>query len=171
MEQHTGTTRRVEISADQLSFPKNGKSATRSTSKYSFMRPLLTCAVLTVAAFALSACAFQPTTSQTSDSIEVESLRLTAAGHYIDLRYRVLDAEKASKVIGPGVKPVLIDEATGMVMAVPMTAKLGSLRQTRGVQKPDHLYFILFVNGAGLNSGSLVTAEIGDMRFENLTVE
>jgi hypothetical protein len=56
-------------------------------------------------------------------------------------------------------------------MAVPMTAKLGSLRQTRGVQKRDHLYFVLFVNGAGLKSGSQVTAEIGDMRFEDLTVD
>jgi len=119
----------------------------------------------------LSACASQPAAKAAKNSIEVEAVRLTAAGHYIDLRYRVLDAERASQVIGPGVKPTLIDEATGTVMAVPMTAKLGSLRQTRGVQKPDHQYFILFVNGAGLKPGSLVTAEIGDMRFENLAIE
>jgi hypothetical protein len=56
-------------------------------------------------------------------------------------------------------------------MAVPTTAKLGALRQTRGVQKPDHTYFVLFLNSAGARSGSIVTAEIGDMRFENLTIE
>lgn len=136
------------------------------------MPPLvLSLAVLLVSLLVLSACSSQPTARAAKNSIEIESIRLTAAGHYVDLRYRVLDAEMASQFIGPGVKPLLIDEATGTVMAVPMTAKLGSLRQTRGVQKPDHLYFILFANGAGLRSGSVVTAEIGDLRFESLIVE
>ena len=132
---------------------------------------MLSFAVLLISLLMLSACSSQPTARAAKNSVVIESVRLTAAGHYVDLRYRVLDAEKASQIIGPGVKPLLIDEATGTVMAVPMTAKLGSLRQTRGVQKPDHLYFILFVNGAGLRSGSVVTAEIGDMRFESLIVE
>jgi hypothetical protein len=128
--------------------------------------------VLAIAAvILLSACATQPAAKSAKNAIHIEAVRLTAAGHYVDLRYRVLDVEEARKFIGPGVKPTLIDEATGTVMAVPMTAKLGSLRQTRGVQKPDHLYFILFVNAAGLQRGSQVTAEIGDVRFENLTVE
>jgi len=130
-------------------------------------------AVLVLALLAaVAGCASQNSAPPaTPNSIEIESLRLTAAGHYIDLRYRVLDAERANQVLGPGVKPLLIDEATGTVMAVPTTAKLGSLRQTRGIQKPDRSYFVLFVNSAGLSSGSHVTAEIGDMRFESLTIE
>ena len=67
--------------------------------------------------------------------IHVESVRLTAAGHYIDLRYRVVDPEQAQRALGPKVRPQLINEATGTVMAVPMTAKLGALRQTQAVQK------------------------------------
>ena len=132
---------------------------------------MLSFALLLISLFMLSACATQPGAKAAKNSIEIQSVRLTAAGHYVDLRYRVLDAEKASQVIGPGIKSLLIDEATGAVLAVPTTAKLGSLRQTRGEQKPDHLYFILFLNGAGLHSGSIVTAEIGDMRFESLIVE
>ncbi|MCC6631806.1 MAG: hypothetical protein IT482_07020 [Gammaproteobacteria bacterium] len=103
--------------------------------------------------------------------IQIASIRLTAAGHYVDLRYRVLDPKRAQEALGPGVKPRLIDEKSGAVMWVPSTAKLGSLRQTQNIQKPDHLYFVLFINSAGLKSGSRVTAELGSLTFRNLTVE
>jgi hypothetical protein len=103
--------------------------------------------------------------------IEIQSVRITAAGHYVDLRYRVLDAPSAQAMLGPGVKPVLTDEATGRTMAVPSTAKLGSLRQTQNAQRPDHLYFVLFINSAGLKPGSRVTAELGPMTFRHLTVQ
>lgn len=103
--------------------------------------------------------------------IQIQSIRLTAAGHYVDLRYRVLDPKRAQEALGPGVKPRLIDEKSGAVMWVPSTAKLGSLRQTQNIQKPDHLYFVLFINSAGLKSGSRVTAELGPLTFRNLTVE
>jgi hypothetical protein len=126
--------------------------------------------VLLLAGFLLlPGCASQSTSSE--PSIEIEAVRMTAAGHYIDLRYRVLDAERANASLGPGVKPTLIDDATGAVMAVPMTAKLGSLRQTRGIQRPDRTYFVLFANTAGVKAGSVVTAQMGDMRFESLTIE
>ena len=118
-----------------------------------------------------SGCASQPAEPEVQNSIEIESIRLTAAGHYLDLRYRVLDADRANASLGPGIKPLLIDEDTGRVMAVPTTAKLGSLRQTRGEQRPDRSYFVLFVNSAGVKSGSRVTAEMGDMTFESIVIE
>lgn len=102
--------------------------------------------------------------------IAVEAVHLSAAGHFVDLRYRVLDAERAQAALGPKVRPRLIDEATGAVMAVPTTAKLGSLRQTQGTQKPGRTYFVLFVN-RGMREGSLVTAELGELRFEHLRIE
>jgi hypothetical protein len=109
--------------------------------------------------------------SQNLPALSIDSIRLTAAGHYVDLRYRVLDPGRANAVLGPDVKPLLIDEATGTRMAVPTTAKLGSLRQTQGDQRPNRTYFVLFVNSAPLRAGSIVTAELGDFRFEHLTVE
>jgi hypothetical protein len=45
------------------------------------------------------------------------------------------------------------------------------LRQTRGEQRPDRSYFVLFANTAGVRSGSHVTADIGDMKFESLIIE
>jgi len=103
--------------------------------------------------------------------IKIEAVRITAAGHYVDLRYRVLDAERANEMLGPGVRPVLIDQATGATMGVPMTAKLGPLRQTQAVQRPDHLYFVMFVNSAGVKPGSRVTAKLGDIQIGDLTVQ
>jgi hypothetical protein len=131
------------------------------------MLPLV---ALAVAGLAMSGCA---STSRGSSAkvLSIDSIRLTAAGHYVDLRYRVLDPARASEVLGPKVKPVLIDEATGRKMEVPMTAKLGSLRQTNGIQKPNRTYFVLFANTAPIRPGSHVTAELGDLRFEHLTVQ
>lgn len=116
----------------------------------------------------LSGCASLPPAAQ---PISVESVRITAAGHYVDLRYRVRDAAAAQAALGPGIKPRLINEKTGAAMAVPSTAKLGSLRQTQNAQRPDHLYFVLFINSAGLKPGSRVTAELGPMTFRHLTVQ
>jgi hypothetical protein len=171
-----GAQRRVDVSNGRLikatqDIPRAQTIEMRSLTIKKPTHVLFGFVVCLASMLILTACASQPAGHATKNSIEIESLRLTAAGHYIDLRYRVLDAERASQSIGPGVKPLLIDEATGTVMAVPMTAKLGALRQTRGIQKPEHLYFVLFVNGAGLEPGSRVTAEIGDMRFESLTIE
>lgn len=103
--------------------------------------------------------------------IVIESIRVTAAGHYLDLRYRVTDPVGANAALGPEVNPLLIDVATGHAMQVPMTAKLGKLRQTQGDQRPDRIYFVLFANTAGVKPGSEVTAEFGDMRFESLIIE
>jgi hypothetical protein len=130
---------------------------------------LLTIALFT-AAVLLGGCASGLRASG-SHVLAIDSVRLTGAGHFIDLRYRVLDPERANAALGPGVKPLLIDEATGSVMAVPTTAKLGSLRQTRGEQRPNREYFVLFVNSAPLRPGSRVTAELGELRFEHLTVQ
>jgi hypothetical protein len=102
--------------------------------------------------------------------IAVQSVHMSGAGHYVDLRYRVLDAQRAQAALGPSVRPRLIDEATGAVMAVPTTAKLGSLRQTQASQTPGRTYFVLFVN-SGVREGSRVTAELGELRFEHLRIE
>lgn len=121
---------------------------------------------------ALAACATAGGTRATETApIRVEAVRMTAAGHFIDLRYRVLDPGRANSALGPGVRPLLIDQATGIRMGVPMTAKLGPLRQTQAKQRPDHLYFVMFTNTAGIHAGSRVTAQLGDITVTDLTVE
>jgi hypothetical protein len=76
------------------------------------------------------------------------SIRQTADGNMLDFRYRVMDAEKASPLFHPTIKPLIIDENTGAVMAVPTVPKVGSMRSTRKPLK-DRNYFMLFANPQG----------------------
>lgn len=103
--------------------------------------------------------------------IEITSLRMSADGHMVDFRYRVLDAKKAETLFARENKPFLIDEASQNVLSVPNTAKIGPLR-TSGDSKEGRIYWMFFANIPGLvKSGSKVTVVIGDFRVENLIVQ
>lgn len=122
---------------------------------------------------AVGGCASLPSASSRAppppSPITIERISVTAAGHFVDVRYRVTDLEAARNALTPKAMHRLTDEATGRVMLVPTTEKLGALRQIRGL-KTGHTYFMLFVNG-GLRPGSLVTAEIAGFRFPHLVVQ
>lgn len=103
--------------------------------------------------------------------IEITSIRMTAAGHMIDFRYRVLDPEKAESLFLRKNKPYLIDQKTEKVLSVPTTAKIGPLRASNKPQK-GRIYWMFFGNGGGLiHSGSNVTVVIGEFRVEDLVVQ
>jgi hypothetical protein len=104
--------------------------------------------------------------------IQITATRLTAGGHLIDFRYRVLDPDKAAALSAPEAKPKLVDQATGATLAVPKTPKIGPLRQS--AQKPEagKVYFVLFGNtGKVVGAGSKVTVQVGDFCVEDLVVE
>ena len=103
--------------------------------------------------------------------IKPMTIRITAEGFFVDFRYRIVDAEKASSLFSPVIKPLLIDENTGAVMAVPTVPKVGSMRSTR---KPitGRGYAILFANpNKHIKPGHKVTVVIGDYKAEHLIVE
>lgn len=103
--------------------------------------------------------------------IEITSLHLTAAGHMIDFRFRVVDPEKAASLFVRQNKPYLIDQDSGQVLSVPRTAKIGPLRPSDPPQQ-DRIYWMFFGTVPGLvQSGSKVTVVIGDFRAEDLTVQ
>jgi hypothetical protein len=103
--------------------------------------------------------------------IEVTSIRLTANDHMIDYRYKVLDADKATDLFKRQIKPHLIHQETGKVLAVPETAKLGPLRNSN-IPQEGKIYWMFFGNGGDLvQTGDKVTVVIGDFRVENLVVE
>jgi len=105
--------------------------------------------------------------------VKIESLRISAAGNLVDFRYRIIDPEKASYLVDRRNKAFMIDQASGRVLSVPSTAKVGPLRQTvrYGLPKEDRVYFILFGNPHVLKSGDKVTVVIGDFRAENIVIE
>ena len=103
--------------------------------------------------------------------VEVTSIRMTANDHMIDYRYRVLDAEKATDLFKRQIKPKLIHQETGRVLAVPETAKLGPLRNSNTPQE-GKIYWMFFGNAGNLvKAGDKVTVVIGEFRVEDLVVE
>jgi hypothetical protein len=103
--------------------------------------------------------------------IEITSLRLTSNDHMLDYRYRVLDADKATDLFKRQIKPYLIHQETGQVMAVPETAKLGPLRNSN-IPQEGKIYWMFFGNAGNLiQAGDKVTVVIGEFRVEDLVVE
>ena len=104
--------------------------------------------------------------------IKIVAIRLTEAGFMVDLRYKVLDAEKAKPILRLSDRAYLIDQKTGIKVDVPSMPKAGSLRSTSRVPLVGKQYFILFGNNLKfINPGDRVTVVIGDLRIENLVVE
>ena len=102
--------------------------------------------------------------------IQIIGIRQTAAGHMLDFRYRVVDPEKAGPLFVRRTKPYLIDQASGKVLAVPTTAKVGPLRTSDKPQE-GRIYWMFFANPGVVKPGGKVTVVIGEFRAENLVVE
>lgn len=103
--------------------------------------------------------------------IELVAMRSTAAGHMVDFRYRVLDAEKAAPLFKRQTKPYLIHQASGKALAVPNTAKLGSLRNSNTPQA-GRTYWMFFGNhNRVVQKGDKVTVAIGNFRVADIEVD
>jgi hypothetical protein len=106
--------------------------------------------------------------------IQVEGLRLSAAGSMLDFRYRVLDATKAAPLLDGKTQVFLLDDTHGAKLGVPNTPKLGRLRQTSRNNNimTDRTYFIMFGNpGKALQSGDKVTLMLGQAKVSDLMVQ
>ena len=103
--------------------------------------------------------------------IELVALRSSEAGHMVDFRYRVLDAEKAAPLFKRQIKPYLIHQSTGKALGVPNTAKIGSLRNSNTPQN-GRTYWMFFGNHHRLvQKGDKVTVAIGEFRATDIKVE
>jgi len=104
--------------------------------------------------------------------IEIQAIRLSAGGYILDFRYKAIDPEKAKILFSREIQPYLLHEATGGVLTVPTTAKIGPLRNTTNQPVAGKIYFMLFGNaGKYVKAGDKVTIIFGDYRMEHLTVE
>ena len=103
--------------------------------------------------------------------IRIEGMRLTAAGHMLDFRYRVVDARKAKPLFERKTKPVLRDEASGVQTAVPVPPKTGPLRNSND-PIAGRTYFMFFANpGRFIAPGNRVTVTIGAFSVSGIRVE
>jgi hypothetical protein len=104
--------------------------------------------------------------------IEIVRLKITAAGHILDLRYRVIDPVKSFPVFDTKIKPVLIDEQTNRDLSIYTAPRIGGMRQKARRPEPGRMYFILFSNPGGLvKEGGKVTLKIEDVKVEHIPVE
>ncbi len=104
--------------------------------------------------------------------IRIEHVLLTANGAMIDLRFRVLDPERASSLMKTGSKAALVDEATGKEIVIAVGTKIGALRQFSEQPERGSVYFMLFGNrGRLIEKRSEVSIVIGDSRTEHLVVK
>jgi hypothetical protein len=106
--------------------------------------------------------------------IEFLDTRLSAANHVVDLRYRVLDSDKAAPLLDRKIKPVLVNAKNGHRYYVPQPPIVGALRQTTRNQAPPQVgrtYFMLFANPDGeLKAGDALALYVGDQRVGNFVL-
>ncbi|MBN1355566.1 multicopper oxidase domain-containing protein [bacterium] len=104
--------------------------------------------------------------------IQIEAIRRSADDHLLDVRFRVLDTEKASAMFDFRNEIALIHEKTGTRLMIPNTPKAGKLRPTRRGTAEGKTYFILFRNSGRLvRSGEAVTLIVGNTRIRHLNVQ
>ncbi len=102
--------------------------------------------------------------------IQIDALRLTAAGYMLDFRYRVVDPAKAAPLFDRKTRAILTDEKSGAVMFVPTPPKTGPLRSTND-PKPGRVYFMFFANpGRFIHKSQRVTVTIGEFSVSGLIV-
>ena len=103
--------------------------------------------------------------------VDVVGVRRVSSGLMLRFDYRVVAPEKASVLTDRRNRPYLIDEKTGIALAVPAMEKVGELRQVAQLE-PNRTYYIIFGNpGAVVKHGAKVTVVAGRFRAEGLEVD
>ena len=157
---------------------------------------ILVLVALAATAALLSACSLgspagdeeaQRATAEATLGIRVIAVTLSAGGGLVDLRYQVLDPDKASVLGGDHGsdsedleefyedfkdRPLLVDEASGYAVVEAHMHLAGRARKQREEPKAGQAYSILFSNtGSLVEPGSKVSLVIGDLRLEHLVVQ
>ena len=103
--------------------------------------------------------------------LELIGVHPVSSGYMLAFRYRILDADKAKVLNDRHTKAYLVDDATGIVLAVPALENIGELRPGSTPQ-PGRTYFMVFGNpGKVVKVGNLVTLVAGNFRADGIVVE
>jgi cytoskeletal protein RodZ len=113
-----------------------------------------------------------PQTLEDQWGIQVSSLRLSMANSVVDLRYKVINPDKAILLGNGKTTAYIIDHATGKKLIMPSPPKEGAFPPTSNKLVGGKTYFSMVSNqGRALKSGSQVTVIVGNSQATNLTVE
>jgi hypothetical protein len=109
--------------------------------------------------------------------IEVIRVALIAGGGAVDLRFRVVDAEKTAAAQGGGpTHLVVVDEDSGTVLRAPFShygqESEGGLHRSTTSYREGRTYYHLLTNSDGtLEQGDHVTVVFGHVRLADVVVQ
>jgi hypothetical protein len=99
--------------------------------------------------------------------VRLVRVAVTGGGGLLDLRYQVVDPNKAVAVHEEQTPPAIIDERTGLVLN-----RLLMGHAHTGELKPAVSYYLVFENtGNWVRRGSKVTVLLGDAQVEHVVVK
>ncbi|MEQ1637900.1 MAG: hypothetical protein ABL903_14545 [Methylococcales bacterium] len=103
--------------------------------------------------------------------VQLQGINITAAGHMLDFRFRVIDPNKAAHLLDTKHKASVIVEENGIALEVPNVPRIGSLRQNSKQVKQGMVFTVLFGNpGKMVAAGQELTVHIGDFSVEHVKV-
>jgi hypothetical protein len=98
--------------------------------------------------------------------VRLERVALSGEGGLIDVRYRVIDADKAQAVHAPENPPLVLDQRSGAIVNQLLMSHLHHGRAKEGVR-----YYLIFYNpGDVIRRGGRVSIQLGGARVEGVTV-
>jgi len=111
-------------------------------------------------------------TPEETAGIKIERIHPTVGGQMLDMRYRLVDLEKAKLAMNHKAQIYLVDQASGTKLPVPNMAKVGKLLQRPEKTQGDKVFWVFFSNpGALVKTGAKVTLVIDGIRIENIVVQ
>lgn len=103
--------------------------------------------------------------------VEIIGVKPVSSGYMLAFKYRIVDPAKARALNDRKLRPYLVDEASGIVLAVPAMENIGELRQG-ATPIADRTYFMVFGNpGKVVKSGSRVSIVAGNFQLDGLIVD
>jgi hypothetical protein len=99
--------------------------------------------------------------------VRLVRVAVTGGGGLLDVRYQVVDPNKAVTVHEDQTPPAIIDERTGLVLD-----RLLMGHAHKGELKPAVTYYLVFENtGNWVRRGSKITVLLGDAQVEHVVVK
>jgi hypothetical protein len=99
--------------------------------------------------------------------VRITRVAVTGDGGLVDLRFEVLDADRAGSLHDRATPPAVVDEASGLVLR----NLLMDHSHSRPFQ-PGVTYYLIFENpGNWVHAGSRVTVLLGDAQVEHVVVQ
>ncbi len=98
--------------------------------------------------------------------VTITQVAVTGAGGLLDLRFKVLDPDKAHAIHDPATPPAIVDERSGLILS-----RLFMGHSHSGPYHPAVTYYLVFENnGNWVHRGSKVTVLLGNAQVEHVVV-